>query len=43
MRQEYIQKIVNALHKCDDIEMLQIIWCMLQKQKQQKQSLEKCV
>lgn len=32
MQQEYILKIVKLLHKCEDIEILEIVLQLLQKQ-----------
>ena len=31
MKEEYILRIVKQLHKCDDLEMFEIILQMLQK------------
>lgn len=33
MHDEYISLIITLLHKCDDIEILQIVYHLLQKHK----------
>ena len=38
MKEEYVLRIVKLLHKCNDIEMFEIILQLLQKQSLQEHS-----